>query len=94
VLANRATAPKAVREKHAAPSARTANARMLLSKLEAETSSGSYGALDTFAALKGVWPGRASGDLARLEKALARFDTGSAISLIAKLGKKLEGGRS
>ncbi|HSV95821.1 MAG TPA: histidine kinase N-terminal 7TM domain-containing protein [Spirochaetota bacterium] len=94
VLANRAPSLKDDEIKHAAPSTGPAEALGLLARLQRETAAGSYGALDTFAALKRAWPGRAPKDLAELDNALARFDNESAISLIARLEKKLNGGRS
>ncbi len=66
----------------------------LLAKLSIETTVGSYGALETFAALKSVWPDRAPESLAALEKALTNFDSDGALALIAKLQNNPDGGRS
>ena len=66
----------------------------LLAKLSIETTVGSYGALETFAALKSVWPDRAPKSLAALEKALTNFDSDGALALIAKLQNNPDGGRS
>jgi len=92
VLANRAGPGGTVVIAPAAAPGPPADPRELLAKLAGETTAGSYMALDTFAALKAAWPGRATKTMAALEKALANFDGDGAHGLIARLKKKLDGG--